>query len=250
MKKLKFTFKNAAGEELAGLLELPENPKAFALLAHCFTCGKDLKGAARIARKLTEKAIAVLRFDFTGLGNSEGAFSNTNFSSNISDLLCAVDYLRRQYEAPSLLIGHSLGGSAILSIAGEVPEAKAIVTIGSPGELTHVKRLFKDDVENINQHGAYPVELAGRVFTLKKQMLDNIQEHKIAHKVFAMNKPLLIFHATEDDTVLIEQAEKIFKAAKHPKSFISLGKADHLLTHAQDAEYVADIIISWSECYL
>ncbi|HAN9276901.1 alpha/beta hydrolase [Escherichia coli] len=191
MKKLKFTFKNAAGEELAGLLELPENPKAFALLAHCFTCGKDLKGAARIARKLTEKAIA-----------------------------------------------------------GEVPEAKAIVTIGSPGELTHVKRLFKDDVENINQHGAYPVELAGRVFTLKKQMLDNIQEHKIAHKVFAMNKPLLIFHATEDDTVLIEQAEKIFKAAKHPKSFISLGKADHLLTHAQDAEYVADIIISWSECYL
>ncbi|HBW1847097.1 TPA: alpha/beta hydrolase, partial [Klebsiella quasipneumoniae subsp. quasipneumoniae] len=139
---------------------------------------------------------------------------------------------------------------AILSIAGEVPEAKAVVTIGSPGELTHVKRLFKDDVENINQHGAYPVELAGRVFTLKKQMLDNIQEHKIAHKVFAMNKPLLIFHATEDDTVLIEQAEKIFKAAKHPKSFISLGKADHLLTHAQDAEYVADIIISWSECYL
>ena len=250
MKKLKFTFKNAAGEELAGLLELPENPKAFALLAHCFTCGKDLKGAARIARKLTEKAIAVLRFDFTGLGNSEGDFSNTNFASNISDLLCAVDYLRRQYEAPSLLIGHSLGGSAILSIAGEVPEAKAVVTIGSPGELTHVKRLFKDDVENINQHGAYPVELAGRVFTLKKQMLDNIQEHKIAHKVFAMNKPLLIFHATEDDTVLIEQAEKIFKAAKHPKSFISLGKADHLLTHAQDAEYVADIIISWSECYL
>lgn len=175
MKKLKFTFKNAAGEELAGLLELPENPKAFALLAHCFTCGKDLKGAARIARKLTENAIAVLRFDFTGLGNSEGDFSNTNFSSNISDLLCAVDYLRRQYEAPSLLIGHSLGGSAILSIAGEVPEAKAVVTIGSPGELTHVKRLFKDDVENINQHGAYPVELAGRVFTLKKQMLDNIR---------------------------------------------------------------------------
>lgn len=202
MKKLKFTFKNAAGEELAGLLELPENPKAFALLAHCFTCGKDLKGAARIARKLTENAIAVLRFDFTGLGNSEGDFSNTNFSSNISDLLCAVDYLRRQYEAPSLLIGHSLGGSAILSIAGEVPEAKAVVTIGSPGELTHVKRLFKDDVENINQHGAYPVELAGRVFTLKKQMLDNIQEHKIAHKVFAIGLapifPYTFYHLTHD----------------------------------------------------
>ncbi|ELO0972891.1 alpha/beta hydrolase family protein [Raoultella ornithinolytica] len=250
MKKLKFTFKNAEGEELAGLLELPENPKAFALLAHCFTCGKDLKGAARIARKLTENSIAVLRFDFTGLGNSEGDFSNTNFSSNISDLLCAVDYLRREYEAPSLLIGHSLGGSAILSIAGKVPEARAVVTIGSPGELTHVQRLFKDNIEDIRNHGAFPVELAGRVFTLKKQMLDNIQEHKIAQKVFTMNKPLLIFHAPNDDTVLIEQAEKIFKAARHPKSFISLGEADHLLTHPQDAEYVAGIIVAWSSAYI
>lgn len=250
MKKLKFTFKNAEGEELAGLLELPENPKAFALLAHCFTCGKDLKGAARIAKKLTENSIAVLRFDFTGLGNSEGDFSNTNFSSNISDLLCAVDYLRREYEAPSLLIGHSLGGSAILSIAAKVPEARAVVTIGSPGELTHVQRLFKDNIEDIRNHGAFPVELAGRVFTLKKQMLDNIQEHKIAEKVFTMNKPLLIFHAPNDDTVLIEQAEKIFRAARHPKSFISLGEADHLLTHPQDAEYVAGIIVAWSSAYI
>lgn len=251
MKKSKFTFTNAQNEELCALLEEPAGEtRAWCLFAHCFTCGKDLRSASRISRKLVENGIAVLRFDFTGLGSSEGDFSNTNFSSNLADLMSAVDILRDKYHAPALLVGHSLGGTAILSIAQNVPEAKAVVTIGSPGELTHLIRLFGDSVDAIEQNGAYPVSLAGRTFTIKKQMIDDLYNYRVADRVFAMNKPLLVFHSPTDDTVHVDQAEKIFAAAHHPKSFISLANADHLLSKPEDADYVGSTIAAWSHWYL
>jgi putative redox protein len=250
MKREKFLFENDEGQKLAALLEMPDNVRAFALFAHCFTCGKDLKAASRIARILTQHGIAVLRFDFTGLGGSDGDFSNTNFSSNVADLRSAAAHLRDNFQAPSLLIGHSLGGSAILSVAGDIPEARAVVTIGSPGEISHVKRLFEDDLYAIEKLGAYPVRLAGRTFVIRQQLVDDIQQQKVAEKVFRMNKPLLVFHAPEDDTVLIEQAEHIFRSARHPKSFISLHGADHLLSDNKDADYVGECIVAWSSRYL
>lgn len=251
MKKVKFTFTNSEGHELCALLELPEGEvKYYSLFAHCFTCGKDLRSATRISRKLTENGIAVLRFDFTGLGNSEGDFSNSNFSSNLADLRSAIDVLKEKYQAPSLLIGHSLGGTAILAIAGEIQEAKAVVTIGSPAELSRLTHLFPDEVEAIELHGEYPVVLAGRRFTLKKQMLDDLKKHRVTDRVFNMKKPLLVLHSPTDDTVNIDQAEKIFSAARHPKSFISLGEADHLLSQPSDADYVGECIATWSRWYI
>ncbi|XQS17091.1 alpha/beta hydrolase family protein [Citrobacter telavivensis] len=251
MKKSKFTFTNAKNEELCALLEEPEGEiSAWCLFAHCFTCGKDLRSATRISRKLVENGIAVLRFDFTGLGSSEGDFSNTNFSSNLSDLISAVSVLREKYHAPALLVGHSLGGTAILSIAEKVPEAKAVVTIGSPGELTHLIRLFGDNVKDIEENGTYPVNLAGRIFTIKKQMIDDLYNYRVTDRVFSMEKPVLILHSPTDDTVHIEQAEKIFAAAHHPKSFISLANADHLLSKPEDADYVGDCIAAWCKWYI
>lgn len=251
MTKTRFTFTNNEGHELCALLEEPVGEiKAYSLFAHCFTCGKDLRSASRITRQLLAQGIAVLRFDFTGLGNSEGDFSNTNFSSNLSDLRSAIDMLRLKYQAPALLIGHSLGGTAILAIAGEVPEARVVTTIGSPGELSRLTRLFEDDIKHIETNGSFPVSLAGRQFTIKKQMLDDLKRHNVADKIFMMQKPLLIFHAPQDDTVLIDQAEKIYAAAKHPKSFISLDDADHLLSKPADADYVGSCIASWAFRYL
>lgn len=250
VQKKKLTFMNQDGIELAGLLELPEQPIAFALFAHCFTCTKDIVSASRIARHLADKGIAVLRFDFTGLGNSDGDFSNSNFSANLDDLHSAANYLREHYQAPDFLIGHSLGGTAVLAAAENIPETKAIVTIGAPAEPSHVLKQFADNIDDIVEQGCKQIDLAGRPFTIKKQFIDDLQSYTLADRISSLKKPLLIFHSPLDTTVSIEQAKIIYNAAKHPKSFVSLDKADHLLTNKQDAEYVASTIQAWVQRYL
>lgn len=250
VQKKKLTFTNQDGIELAGLLELPEQPIAFALFAHCFTCTKDIVSASRITRHLADKGIAVLRFDFTGLGNSDGDFSNSNFSANLDDLHSAANYLRKHYQAPDFLIGHSLGGTAVLAAAENIPETKAVVTIGAPAEPSHVLKQFADNIDDIVEQGCKQIDLAGRPFTIKKQFIDDLQSYTLADRISSLKKPLLIFHSPLDTTVSIEQAKIIYNAAKHPKSFVSLDKADHLLTNKQDAEYVASTIQAWVQRYL
>lgn len=250
MTKQKITFPNSQGMNLSGLLEAPQSPKAYALFAHCFTCGKDIKAAARIAKALVDNNIAVLRFDFTGLGGSDGDFSNSNFSSNVADLVAATEYLRNFHQAPSLLIGHSLGGAAVIAAAKYIPEAKGVVTIGAPADASHVMKQFKGQVETIRDIGEYRVTLADRQFTIKKQFLDDIESHQQDNSAANLRRALLVFHSPTDNIVSIEQAQKIYQAAKHPKSFISLDSADHLLTNNRDAEYVASCIAAWSSRYL
>ena len=251
MPRKKLEFPGTDGLTIAGLLELPEkNPQAFALFAHCFTCGKDVVSASRIARALVARGYAVLRFDFTGLGSSDGDFANSNFSSNVGDLVHAADCLREHYRAPSLLIGHSLGGAAVLAAAHAIPESVGVITIGAPADPEHVTKQFACDVETIEANGYAEVSLGGRPFTIKKQFLDDLatqnQEQKIAH----LKKALLVFHSPVDTTVSIKEAEKIYTAAKHPKSFISLENADHLLTKAHDSEYVAATIAAWASRFV
>jgi uncharacterized OsmC-like protein/alpha-beta hydrolase superfamily lysophospholipase len=247
----RFDFPNAKGEKLAAVLDLPEgSPRAYALFAHCFTCGKNVVAAKRIADALTVLGIAVLRFDFTGIGSSEGEFSNTTFSSNVDDLVAAADHLRKMREAPTLLIGHSLGGAAVLAAASAVAEARAVVTIAAPFDPSHVTHLFKDKLDAIGTEGEVEVALAGRPFRIRREFLDDVAQHKLAGHVGKLHKALLIFHSPTDDTVGIENASQIFAAAKHPKSFISLAGADHLLTKRNDAVYVANVLAAWAERYL
>lgn len=247
----KLTFIGNMGETLAGLLERPETPpKAWALMAHCFTCGKDLPSASRIARALVAKGFAVLRFDFTGLGGSDGDFANTNFSSNVGDLIAAADFLRSHHAAPHLLIGHSLGGTAVLAAASKIPEARGVVTIGSPFNPENVAKQFSCDISKIEAEGEAEVELAGRCFVIKRQFIEDIRSSEAEHYITKLQRPLLIFHSPSDETVPIKEAEKIYKAAKHPKSFVSLESADHLLSRREDSEYVADVIASWSSRYI
>lgn len=251
MKTEKVSFPGALGEQLAARLDLPDGkPKAYALFAHCFTCSKDIFAATRIASGLADEGIAVLRFDFTGLGHSDGEFANTSFSSNIADLLKAADCLREAYEAPKLMIGHSLGGAAVLAAAGQVPEALAVATIGAPAEPAHVQHLFQQARSEIEAAGEAEVLLAGRAFRIKKQFLEDIEGRKLEADIGAMKKALIVFHAPRDDTVGIENAGKIFAAAKHPKSFISLDDADHLLTRKSDSAYVASVLAAWATRYL
>jgi putative redox protein len=247
----KFQFTGAEGQQLAAALDMPERePVAYALFAHCFTCGKDVLAARRIALALAAKGIAVLRFDFTGLGSSEGDFANSTFSSNVADLVRAADHLRETRMAPSLLIGHSLGGAAILAAAGQIPEAKAVVTIAAPSDPAHVTGLFKDRIEDIRKHGKVEVQLAGRPFQISSEFLDDIAEHGLMDHVAKLHKALLIMQSPTDDTVGIDNATRIFIAAKHPKSFVSLAGADHLLSGRRDAAYVADVIAAWAERYI
>ncbi|ABD87233.1 bifunctional alpha/beta hydrolase/OsmC family protein [Rhodopseudomonas palustris] len=247
----RFRFPGSDGVELSAALDLPDTaPRAYALLAHCFTCAKDGLAARRIALSLAAQGIAVLRFDFTGLGNSEGDFANATFSSNVADLVLAADHLRAEYQAPALLIGHSLGGAAVLAAAAKIPEAKAVVTIAAPSDPAHVTKLFAGELEAIRTSGAVEVSLAGRPFTITRQFLDDIAEHNLLASVATLRKALLILHAPADDTVGIDNATKIFVAAKHPKSFVSLEGADHLLTDRRDTSYVADLIAAWAERYL
>ncbi|MEC4724598.1 bifunctional alpha/beta hydrolase/OsmC family protein [Shewanella sp. D64] len=238
------------GVILAGLLERPVGEiGAYALFAHCFTCGKDIAAASRISRALVQQGIAVLRFDFTGLGNSDGDFANTNFSSNLDDLKAAADFLRDEYDAPQLLIGHSLGGAAVLAIANQIPESKAVVTIGAPASPEHVEHNFAASMDEIKSQGLAHVNLGPRQFTIKKQFIDDLAQH--AKQGFTLDKKaLLVMHSPVDDTVSIDQAESIYTQAKHPKSFVSLDSANHLLTNKVDADYVANVIASWSSRYL
>jgi uncharacterized OsmC-like protein/pimeloyl-ACP methyl ester carboxylesterase len=247
----RFQFTCSEGHQLAAALDTPDGEIiAYALFAHCFTCGKDVLAAKRIAVALAAKGIAVLRFDFTGLGSSEGDFANSTFSSNVADLVRAADHLRERREAPALLIGHSLGGAAILAAAGQIPEAKAVVTIAAPSDPAHVTHLFKDHVESIRTHGEVEVSLAGRPFRIKREFLDDIAEQELIARVKTLHKALLIMHSPTDDTVGIENATQIFIAAKHPKSFVSLAGADHLLSGKRDATYAADVIAAWAERYI
>lgn len=244
-------FRGSDGQTLAARLDAPEGPiRAYALFAHCFTCGKDIFAAGRIAQALTEHGIAVLRFDFTGLGASEGEFSNTNFSSNLADLIAAANHLRQSDRAPSLLIGHSLGGAAVLAAAEEIPEVGAIVTIGAPSDPSHVTGLFRDQLDRIEADGEAQVQLAGRPFRIKRQFLLDAAEHNLTDKIAHMRKALLVMHSPRDSTVDVSNAFHIFKAAKHPKSFVSLDDADHLLSRRSDAVYVANVIAAWSERYI
>ncbi len=252
VRSSKLEFPNSAGDGmLAGRLDEPDGEiKAVALFAHCFTCSKDVLAAGPIATGLAAHGIAVLRFDFTGLGGSAGDFANTNFSSNIADLIAAANFLRRNHRAPDILIGHSLGGAAVLAAAGDMPEVKAVATIGAPSDPKHVQHLFKDQAAEIAEKGEARVQLAGRPFTIKKQFIDDIAQHALQDKIANLRKALLIFHAPLDQTVGIENATWIFQAAKHPKSFISLDTANHLLSEQRDAAYVADVICAWASRYL
>ena len=251
MPSERFDFSNAAGERLAALLDSPiEPPRAYALFAHCFTCGKDIRAAKRIAEALTALGIAVLRFDFTGLGSSEGEFANTTFSSNVADLIAAADALRRTRRAPAILIGHSLGGAAVLAAAADVAEARAVVTIAAPCDPTHVVGLFKDRIGEIDTAGGIDVNLAGRPFRISRAFLDDVNQQRLRDRIGALHKALLVFHSPTDDIVGIENATYIFTAAKHPKSFVSLAGADHLLSRRSDATYVANVIRAWAERYL
>lgn len=237
------------GVTLRGMLESPDqNVSNYALFAHCFTCGKDIAAASRIARALTEKGIAVLRFDFTGLGNSDGDFSNTNYSSNVEDLKAAADFLKLNYRAPSLLIGHSLGGAAVLSVAHQLPEVKAIATIGAPHEAQHVVHNFAADADTINQEGQAEITLGFRKFVIKKQFIDDVAQSE--SKIGSLKKALLVMHSPMDSTVNIAEAEKIYKDAKHPRSFVSLDNADHLVSNKGDADYIATTIAAWASRYI
>jgi putative redox protein len=247
----RFQFTGEGGHQLAASLDLPERePRAYALFAHCFTCGKDVLAAKRIAVALAAKGIAVLRFDFTGLGSSEGDFANSTFSSNVADLVHAADHLRETRKAPAILIGHSLGGAAVLAAAGQIPDAKAVVTIAAPSDPAHVTGLFKDRIEDIRKFGKVEVSLAGRPFEISREFVDDIAEHNLMAKVSQLHKASLVMHSPTDDTVGIENATKIFVAAKHPKSFVSLAGADHLLSRKNDSSYVADVIAAWVTRYL
>lgn len=251
MASEKIDFPGSTGQKLAARLDLPaDSPCAFALFVHCFTCGKDIFAASRIAQALTGHGIAVLRFDFTGLGASEGEFANTNFSSNLEDLLAATSHLRTAYRAPSLLIGHSLGGAAVLAAASQIPEVRGVVTIGAPSDPLHVVAQFSTHVKDIERDGEAEVKLAGRPFLIKRQFLVDVAEQRLLKKIAQLDKPLMVMHSPKDHTVPLNNATHIFAAARHPKSFISLDEADHLLTRRSDALYVADIIAAWGKRYL
>ncbi len=251
MKSEQASFPGAHGTSLAARLDSPdEAPRAHALFAHCFTCNKDIFAASRIAQALVEHGIAVLRFDFTGLGHSEGEFANTDFSSNVQDLVAAADWLRRSHRAPSLLIGHSLGGAAVLVAAAAIPEVRAVATIAAPSDAAHVTGLFREHVPEIEARGEALVQLAGRPFRIRREFLLDAAEQNVREKVAALDRALLILHSPVDETVAIGNATGIFVNAKHPKSFVSLADADHLLRRRSDAEYAANIIAAWSERYL
>ncbi len=248
----KVSFKNKNGQQLVGRLELPvdQKPHNYALFAHCFTCTKNLMAVKNVGRALTQKGFGVLRFDFTGLGESEGDFENTNFSGNVADLVEAADFLKREYGAPALIIGHSLGGSAAIFAAEKIAYIKAVAVINSPSHPSHVLQLLKDSKETIAQNGKATVNLGGRDFTIKKQFLDDLENKPLAEIVKKFRRALLILHSPQDQIVGIKNAENIYRAAHHPKSFITLDGADHLLSNTKDSLYAGSIIGQWASRYV
>ncbi len=248
----KITFAGSQGSDLDARLDLPSSPpRAIALFAHCFTCGKDLAAASRISAGLVAEGYGVLRFDFTGLGSSEGEFANTNFTSNVGDLIAAADMLREHYEAPRLLIGHSLGGAAVLAAAPQIPEVAAVATIAAPSDPAHVANVFTPDaLAAIERDGEAEVELAGRPFRIQRQFLDDISAHRLDDSIANLDAALLVMHSPVDTYVDIDHARRIYQAARHPKSFITLDGADHLLTSRADSTYVARLLATWASRYL
>ncbi|MFE2642642.1 alpha/beta hydrolase family protein [Streptomyces nigra] len=248
--KRRVDFTGSQGEKLAARLDLPEGSiKAYALFVHCFTCGKESVATARISKMLTQHGIGVLRFDFTGLGESDGDFSNTNFSSNVEDLVCAANHLRENFAAPQLLIGHSLGGAAVLAGAKQIPEVCAVATIGAPAEPSHVRHLFGDSQVEI-QDGEAPVQIGGKTFLVRRQFLEDLALQSQRERISSLRLPLMVVHSPADEIVGIDNARIIFETARHPKSFISVDGADHLLRKRRDAQFVADIVASWASRYL
>ncbi len=251
MQSQRIEFTNQAGLRLAGLLDAPAAaPRAWALFAHCFTCSKNLKAANHIVRALTAAGIGVLRFDFTGLGQSEGEFGDTSFTSNVEDLVAASAWLTEHREAPAILLGHSLGGTAVLRAAASVPSALAVATIGSPAEPVHVKHLFADSLDEMASAGSAEVTLGGRQFRIGQQFVEDLEAHDLLGEVRDLRKALLVMHAPLDSYVEIENASALFAAAKHPKSFVSLDSADHLLTREEDSRYVGTVLAAWASRYL
>jgi putative redox protein len=240
------------GHPLIGRLDAPaDRARAYALFAHCFTCTKDLKAVNWISKELVDRRIAVFRFDFTGLGESGGEFADTNFTSNLDDLLAAADFLRTEYQAPQILIGHSLGGTAVLATADRVPEALAVATIAAPSQTEHLRSFLTRQTAELSDDEAAQVDVMGRPVTIKGQLLDDLRQHNVLEAVRRLSVPLLVFHSPADDVVEIEEARRIFEAAPHPKSFVSLDDADHLLiARESDARYVAEVLASWASRYL
>jgi putative redox protein len=251
MKSERLKFEGALGEMLSAKLDQPdEEVVACALFAHCFTCSKNLKAVGNITRALTEKNVETLRFDFTGLGQSEGDFADTNFSSNVDDLIAAYQFMESRGSAPSILIGHSLGGAAVLQAAHKMEAVKAVVTIGAPSEPKHVEHHFESKKEEIEEKGEAVVNLAGRSFRVKKQFLDDLEASKMDNFIKGLDRALLVMHAPLDDTVGIDNAAHIYQLAKHPKSFLSLHKADHLLMDETYSLYAGSIIAEWADLYI
>jgi len=251
MRSKRVEFGNQSGQRLSGVLDQPDGSiVGYALFAHCFTCSKNLKASSNIAGALTDAGIAVFRFDFTGLGQSEGDFADTNFSSNVADLLAAADYLAREHEAPLILVGHSLGGTAVLQAAGQIESAVAVATIASPSEPAHVAKMFSGSADELREHGEATVDLGGRPFLMKQQFLDDLERQNIGSSIGSLRKALLVMHAPLDDIVEIDNASALFVEAKHPKSFVSLDKADHLLSRSEDSMYAGRVLAAWASRYL
>jgi putative redox protein len=247
----RFEFAGSDGQMLSARIHLPAvEPIACAVFAHCFTCSKDSRAATHISSALAEKGIATLRFDFTGLGESEGEFGGTTFSHNVDDIVAAANALREAYQTPALLVGHSLGGSAVLAAARQIPEAVGVATIGAPFEPKHVARLFDTSVQEIEDAGHAEVDIGGRQFTIRKSFLEDLQKHCNAERIGELKKALVVFHSPQDNVVGIDNARLIYKAARHPKSFVSLDGADHLLRRRSDSRYVAEVLAAWASRYL
>ncbi|MEM7199162.1 MAG: alpha/beta fold hydrolase [Planctomycetota bacterium] len=251
MRSQKLEFPGASGHTLAGRLERPEGePRAWAVFAHCFTCSKDIAAASRISRELGRRGYAVLRFDFTGLGNSDGDFANTDFSSNVQDLIAAANFLREHHEAPALLVGHSLGGAAVLGAALQLPEVRAVATIGAPSDPAHVTHLLQDQAEQIERDGAATVCLAGRPFTIRREFLADVEEQNLRARLPKLDAAVLLLHSPRDEVVNIDHARLLYESLRHPKSFVTLDDADHLLTRRRDSEYVAEVLAAWASRYV
>ncbi len=251
MPSSRYQFRNTEGQTLSGRLESPiTTPKAFVVFAHCFTCTSKVKAATYISRALCDLGMAVLRFDFTGLGDSEGDFANTDFSSNVADLVAAARSLAQTHAAPQVLIGHSLGGAAVLMAAEQLPQVKAVATIGAPSDPAHVAHLLGQHLDQIEAHGEATIQLGGRPFTIKRQFIKDLQSQSLTERVGQLGRPLLIFHAPGDQIVVVDNAREIFEAAKHPKSFVSLDDADHLVTRDRDARFIADMLAAWTRRYI
>lgn len=250
-KSEKVSFTGSQGEELSASLELPAGePSAYALFAHCFTCGKDVKAASTISRGLAEAGLAVLRFDFTGLGSSDGDFANTDFSSNVADLEAAAEWMRDHREAPALLVGHSLGGAAVLVASGRIPESVAVATVAAPFDPAHVLGLLSDEREEIEREGSAEVHLAGRPFRISREFIEDIEGTEQEQAIAALDKALVVFHSPVDEQVGIDNAQTIYQAARHPKSFVAIDGADHLLSDRRDSEFVARVLAAWTSRYL